>query len=74
MVPFLSGDGVQKGVYKISTSSPLGKLTGLRIEAMQDGRLPRGGPGRAPNDGSFVLTELEVTARPTKFAILENDP
>ena len=33
---------------------------------MQDGRLPRGGPGRAPNDGNFVLTELEVIARPTK--------
>ena len=55
-----------KGFYKISTSSSLSKITGLRIEAMQDGRLPRGGPGRAPNDGNFVLTELEVTARPTK--------
>jgi hypothetical protein len=55
-----------KGFYKISTSSPLSKITGLRIEAMQDGRLPRGGPGRAPNDGNFVLTELEVTARPNK--------
>jgi hypothetical protein len=33
---------------------------------MQDGRLPRGGPGRAPNDGNFVLTELEVIARPNK--------
>ena len=55
-----------KGVYKISTSSSLNKITGLRIEAMQDGRLPRGGPGRAPNDGNFVLSELEVIARPTK--------
>ena len=55
-----------KGSYQISTSSPLSKITGVRIEAMQDGRLPKGGPGRSPNDGNFVLSELEVTARPSK--------
>ena len=41
-------------------------MTGIRIEAIKDNRLPRKGPGRAPNDGNFVLSELEVVASPTK--------
>ena len=40
-------------------------LTGLRLEALPDKRLPKGGPGRAPGDGNFVLTELELMWAPT---------
>ena len=36
-----------------------GFLTGIRLEAMTDDRLPNKGPGRADN-GNFVLNELEV--------------
>jgi hypothetical protein len=32
---------------------------------MTDPRLPRKGPGRSPGDGNFVLTELEVHAKPS---------
>lgn len=55
-----------KGSYIIESSTMKSRLTGLRIEAMRDNRLPRKGPGRAPNDGNFVLTELDVMASPTK--------
>ena len=55
-----------KGSYKIETTSAVSRVTGIRIEAMKDDRLPRKGPGRAPNDGNFVLSELEVTVSPTK--------
>jgi WD40 repeat protein len=54
-----------KGSYKIESTSALNRVTGIRIEAMNDNRLPRKGPGRAPNDGNFVLSELEVTVAPT---------
>ena len=55
-----------KGSYIIESSTMKSQLTGLRIEAMSDNRLPKKGPGRAPNDGNFVLTELDVLASPTK--------
>ena len=54
-----------KGSYKIESTSLISRVTGIRIEAMKDDRLPRKGPGRAPNDGNFVLSELEVVASPT---------
>ena len=40
---------------------------GYPIEAMEDNRLPRKGPGRAPNDGNFVLSELEVMTSPSRI-------
>ena len=55
-----------KGSYIINSLTKKELLTGIRIEAMEDNRLPRKGPGRAPNDGNFVLSELEVVASPTK--------
>ena len=53
-------------------------LTGLRLEAIPDPSLPRGGVGRAPN-GNFVVNEivLEVAplARPTEVKrILLHEP
>jgi hypothetical protein len=38
----------------------LTNVTGVKIEALSDERLPKQGPGRA-NDGNFVLTELKVS-------------
>ena len=38
-------------------------ITGLRIEALRHGDLPRGGPGRG-DKGVFALTELYVEAAP----------
>ena len=55
-----------KGSYIINSTTNKDLLTGIRIEAMEDNRLPRKGPGRAPNDGNFVLSELEVLASPPR--------
>ncbi len=49
-----------KDTFTLTTETTAKGLTGLRLEALPDKRLPKGGPGRAPNDGNFVLTELEL--------------
>ena len=52
-----------KGTYNLTLKSPLEKITGIRLEAMNDKSLAAGGPGRAVN-GNFVLGELTVMAAP----------
>jgi hypothetical protein len=49
-----------KGTYRIAASIPLDRVTGIRLEALADDRLPNRGPGRA-GSGNFVVTEF--TAR-----------
>lgn len=39
----------------------LGDIAALRLEVLTDERLPRGGPGHAPN-GNFVLSQLRIEA------------
>ena len=64
--------GVLKTVYKVSAKetytvkvkTDLKGITGFRLEALADPELPAGGPGTAPN-GTFVLTQLKVTAGDT---------
>ena len=53
-----------KGSYVVKAITDLSNLTGVRVEALNDPKLPKKGPGRAPNDGNFVLSELEVQAGP----------
>ncbi|MGO9115927.1 MAG: DUF1549 domain-containing protein [Thermoguttaceae bacterium] len=48
-----------KATYVFVAESDLPNVTGLRLEALADGRLPAKGPGRAPN-GNFVLSQLIV--------------
>lgn len=52
-----------KTVYQLKTELSLKGITGLRLEALTDDRLPARGPGRAPN-GNIVVTELEITLSP----------
>ena len=52
-----------KGIYTISTTTKLKKITGIRLEALSDPNLPSKGPGLADN-GNFVVTELEIFAAP----------
>ncbi len=59
---FVSGKN-GKGNYLVQTESELAKITGIRVEAIPDKRLPQKGPGRA-GSGNFVLSELEVSAKP----------
>lgn len=53
------GANPHRTTYKISGKISLKRATALRLEVLRDGALPNQGPGRA-NDGTFVLTGLEV--------------
>ncbi|HJT30849.1 MAG TPA: PSD1 and planctomycete cytochrome C domain-containing protein, partial [Pirellulales bacterium] len=59
--------GPERDSYRLTLVAELEGVTQLRIEALADDRLPRRGPGRAPN-GNFVLGEIEVTATPASGA------
>jgi hypothetical protein len=52
-----------KDVYTFTAPSDLAGITAIRLEAIHDGALPAGGPGRAQN-GNFVLSELKLSASP----------
>ena len=52
-----------KDEYTVVLHTDLVNLTGVRLEAMADKRLPGGGPGRAQN-GNIVVNEFRVTAAP----------
>lgn len=52
-----------KGSYTVQAEIDAKNVTGFRLEALQDDRLPGKGPGRPPN-GNFVLTELTIEAWP----------
>jgi WD40 repeat protein/mono/diheme cytochrome c family protein len=53
--------GTAKGAYRIVAAVPFDKLTGIRLDALTDARLPSKGPGRSP-DGNFVVTEFTARA------------
>ncbi len=50
-------------VYTLVCNTDLKDITGLRIEAITDDRLPGGGPGRGPL-GNFHLTRFDVQIAP----------
>ncbi|MBL8208394.1 MAG: DUF1553 domain-containing protein, partial [Blastocatellia bacterium] len=56
-----SGANPELETYVITTKTDLKNITALRLEAMTDARLPKGGPGRDPY-GNFLLTGIEVEA------------
>ncbi|MBS1789413.1 MAG: PSD1 domain-containing protein [Acidobacteria bacterium] len=56
-----SGKDPEFDEYIIKARLPLNKLSALRIEAMPDKSLPRGGPGRDLY-GNFILSTIEVSA------------
>jgi hypothetical protein len=60
---FASGK-LAKDKYTLVAATDLAGITGIRLEALADPRLPQGGPGRAPN-GNQVLNELKLSVAPT---------
>jgi mono/diheme cytochrome c family protein len=48
--------------YTFTAQTDLTKITGVRLEALADPSLVKGGPGRASN-GNFALTNFTVTAK-----------
>jgi hypothetical protein len=59
----VGGANAEHDTYTVVATTDLANITALRLEAMTDASLPRGGPGRDAY-GNFVLTDLTVTARP----------
>ncbi len=54
-----------KATYTLVAKNALPNVTGLRLEALTDERLPSKGPGRAPN-GNFVVSQFIVEWNPPK--------
>ena len=52
-----------KDTYTLVFQTDLKGIKGLRLEALADPRLPRGGPGWADN-GNFVLNQLSLKTAP----------
>ncbi len=57
----VSGENPELETYVITARAGLKGMTALRLEALADRRLRKGGPGRDPY-GNFLLTGVEVTA------------
>jgi Protein of unknown function (DUF1553)/Protein of unknown function (DUF1549)/Planctomycete cytochrome C len=66
---FSSGDITKRDAYDLTLDvSGLNGITALRLEAIPDERLPRGGPGRIYYEGpigDFWLSEITATPTPT---------
>ncbi|MGI8601600.1 MAG: DUF1553 domain-containing protein [Verrucomicrobiales bacterium] len=60
---WLAVAGVESDVYSIDAPAPAQAITGLRIEALPDARLPGGGPGH-DRSGNFVVNEIKLFERP----------
>ena len=60
---FVFGASPPTDTYTVVAPTAMKGVTGLRVEALPDPRLPNNGPGRAPL-GNFVLSGLKVTVAP----------
>ncbi len=58
-----SGTAPTRDTYVLQAQAGPGRITALRLEALPDGALPNGGPGRA-GQGQFVLTDLRLEVTP----------
>ncbi len=68
-----SGDMSKRDVYTLTLRGDFAGTTAIRLEALPDDRLPKGGPGRVYYEGphgEFHLSEIVVTVngQPAKFA------
>jgi hypothetical protein len=76
-----SGANPAATTYTLTATTPLSRITALRLEALPDASLPRGGPGRDPY-GNFNLTGVIVDAEslgrsgqaePVRFSAIKVD-
>jgi len=59
----VSGNKPETDVYTIQASIELSRVTAIRLEALPDRSLPRGGAGRA-DDGGFVVSKVSIYQEP----------
>ncbi|MEE2686214.1 MAG: c-type cytochrome domain-containing protein [Planctomycetota bacterium] len=50
--------------YVVTTRTATRGIRSLRLEALGDASLPTGAPGRFPDNGNFVISEISVAAAP----------
>jgi hypothetical protein len=62
---FVFGPTAPTDTYTFVAPTALKNVTGLRIEALSDSRLPGNGPGRS-SSGNFVLSGVKVFVAPAK--------
>jgi hypothetical protein len=55
-----SAESPAKETYTITLPLTTGTLTGIRLEALPDKSHPKGGVGRSPDDGNFVLSGIRI--------------
>ena len=58
-----AGPNPGEAIYSIDSVAPLTRITAIRIEALPDPSLPKGGPGR-DTYGNFQLNGVEIEAEP----------
>lgn len=63
----VSGANASHDTYTFIAQTKTRGITGVRIEALSDASLPKGGPGRAAN-GNFALSDFQLWAAPTGTA------
>lgn len=57
-----SSPSANTDTYTVGVQTDLQNITGFRLEVLEDSSLPVLGPGLAPANGNFVLTEFSVNA------------
>ncbi|HEY8459140.1 MAG TPA: DUF1549 and DUF1553 domain-containing protein, partial [Blastocatellia bacterium] len=60
----VSGAAPERDVYVVTAKADLKGITAVRVEALPDPSLPKGGPGRDPY-GNFLLTGIEAEVSST---------
>ena len=63
----VSGTHPDTDTYTVQAESELKQITAMRLEALPDKSLPRGGTGRA-DDGGFVVSKVQVFQEPIRPA------
>jgi hypothetical protein len=61
--------------YLFIADAAFGDLTGFKLEAIPDDAFKNRGPGRAPDMGNFVLTEIELqgSGKPVDLGVVSAD-
>src|SRR5438477_8879644 len=60
----VSGENAEFDTFTFTAPAPLSGITAVKLEALADKSLPKGGPGRADN-GNFALSDFKVSLMPT---------
>lgn len=69
---YVTGDNPDRDTYKLIGTTGLKSVSGLSIDALEEGRLRMKGPGRAEN-GNFVLTNVKLLVNGANVPLTEGN-